>query len=61
MTTRHSGVLVSFSCAAVASVEHTVRTSWARFDHVDYLVNNAGRSIRRSVVNSPTGVHDTSG
>ncbi len=41
-----------------ASVEHTVRDILGRFDHVDYLVNNAGRSIRRSVVNSTDRLHD---
>ena len=41
-----------------ASVEHTVKDILGRFDHVDYLVNNAGRSIRRSVVNSTDRLHD---
>ncbi|MGB9302510.1 MAG: SDR family oxidoreductase [Mycobacterium sp.] len=41
-----------------ASVEHTVKDILGRFDHVDYLVNNAGRSIRRSVVNSTERLHD---
>ena len=41
-----------------ASVEHTVKDILRRFDHVDYLVNNAGRSIRRSVVNSTDRLHD---
>lgn len=40
------------------SVEHTVKDILGRFDHVDYLVNNAGRSIRRSVVNSTDRLHD---
>jgi NAD(P)-dependent dehydrogenase (short-subunit alcohol dehydrogenase family) len=39
-------------------VEHTVKDILGRFDHVDYLVNNAGRSIRRSVVNSTDRLHD---
>jgi thioester reductase-like protein/NADP-dependent 3-hydroxy acid dehydrogenase YdfG len=41
-----------------ASVEHTVKDILGRFGHVDYLVNNAGRSIRRSVVNSTERLHD---
>ncbi|OCB18819.1 short chain dehydrogenase [Mycobacterium malmoense] len=41
-----------------ASVEHTIKDILGRFDHVDYLVNNAGRSIRRSVVNSTDRLHD---
>ncbi len=40
------------------SVEHTIKDILGRFDHVDYLVNNAGRSIRRSVVNSTDRLHD---
>jgi thioester reductase-like protein/short-subunit dehydrogenase len=41
-----------------ASVDHTVKDILGRFGHVDYLVNNAGRSIRRSVVNSTERLHD---
>jgi thioester reductase-like protein/NADP-dependent 3-hydroxy acid dehydrogenase YdfG len=41
-----------------ASVDHTIKDILGRFDHVDYLVNNAGRSIRRSVVNSTERLHD---
>jgi thioester reductase-like protein/short-subunit dehydrogenase involved in D-alanine esterification of teichoic acids len=50
----------AFSCDVTdsASVEHTVKDILGRFDHVDYLVNNAGRSIRRSVVNSTDRLHD---
>jgi thioester reductase-like protein/NADP-dependent 3-hydroxy acid dehydrogenase YdfG len=50
----------AFSCDVTdsASVEHTVKDIVGRFDHVDYLVNNAGRSIRRSVVNSTDRLHD---
>jgi NAD(P)-dependent dehydrogenase (short-subunit alcohol dehydrogenase family) len=40
------------------SVEHTVKDILGKFGHVDYLVNNAGRSIRRSVVNSTERLHD---
>jgi thioester reductase-like protein/NADP-dependent 3-hydroxy acid dehydrogenase YdfG len=50
----------AFSCDVTdsASVEHTVKDILGRFDHVDYLVNNAGRSIRRSVTNSTDRLHD---
>ncbi len=50
----------AFSCDVTdsASVEHTVKDILGRFGHVDYLVNNAGRSIRRSVVNSTERLHD---
>lgn len=50
----------AFSCDVTdsASVEHTVKDILGRFDHVDYLVNNAGRSIRRSVANSGDRLHD---
>lgn len=41
-----------------AAVETTVADILDRFGHVDYLVNNAGRSIRRSVVNSTDRLHD---
>ncbi|WP_280829681.1 SDR family oxidoreductase [Mycobacterium sp. OTB74] len=54
------GEAYAFACdvADGASVEHTVKDILGRFDHVDYLVNNAGRSIRRSVVNSTDRFHD---
>lgn len=50
----------AFTCDVTdsVSVEHTVKDILGRFDHVDYLVNNAGRSIRRSVVNSTERLHD---
>ncbi|WP_409427053.1 SDR family oxidoreductase [Mycobacterium sp. SMC-11] len=50
----------AFTCDVTdsASVEHTVKDILGRFGHVDYLVNNAGRSIRRSVVNSTDRLHD---
>ncbi|MGV0627000.1 SDR family oxidoreductase [Mycolicibacter minnesotensis] len=50
----------AFTCDITdsASVEHTVKDILGRFGHVDYLVNNAGRSIRRSVVNSTDRLHD---
>ncbi|MGA7054015.1 MAG: SDR family oxidoreductase [Mycobacterium sp.] len=50
----------AFTCDVTdpASVEHTIKDILGRFGHVDYLVNNAGRSIRRSVVNSTDRLHD---
>ena len=50
----------AFTCDVTdsASVDHTVKDILGRFGHVDYLVNNAGRSIRRSVVNSTDRLHD---
>lgn len=54
------GHAYAFTCDVTdsASVEHTVKDILGRFGHVDYLVNNAGRSIRRSVVNSTDRLHD---
>jgi thioester reductase-like protein/short-subunit dehydrogenase len=56
----NGGAAHAFTCDVTdsASVEHTVKDILGRFDHVDYLVNNAGRSIRRSVVNSCDRLHD---
>jgi thioester reductase-like protein/NADP-dependent 3-hydroxy acid dehydrogenase YdfG len=50
----------AFTCDVTdsTSVEHTVKDILGRFGHVDYLVNNAGRSIRRSVINSTERLHD---
>ena len=50
----------AFTCDVTdsASVESTVKDILGRFGHVDYLVNNAGRSIRRSVVASTDRLHD---
>jgi thioester reductase-like protein/short-subunit dehydrogenase involved in D-alanine esterification of teichoic acids len=50
----------AFTCDVTdsASVEHTVKDILGRFGHVDYLVNNAGRSIRRSVNASTDRLHD---
>ncbi|MGY4653359.1 NAD(P)-dependent dehydrogenase (short-subunit alcohol dehydrogenase family) [Mycobacterium sp. URHB0021] len=50
----------AFTCDVTdsASVEHTVKDILGRFSHVDYLVNNAGRSIRRSVFASTDRLHD---
>ncbi|MCA2243456.1 MULTISPECIES: SDR family oxidoreductase [Mycobacterium] len=56
----NGGAAHAFTCDVTdsASVEHTVKDILGRFDHVDYLVNNAGRSIRRSVVNAYDRMHD---
>lgn len=50
----------AFTCDVTdsGSVEHTVKDILGRFGHVDYLVNNAGRSIRRSVSASTDRLHD---
>ena len=54
------GVAYAFTCDVTdsASVEHTVKDILGRFGYVDYLVNNAGRSIRRSVAASTDRLHD---
>ncbi|HZC52127.1 MAG TPA: SDR family oxidoreductase [Mycobacterium sp.] len=56
----NGGQAFAFTCDVTdsTSVEHTVKDILGRFDHVDYLVNNAGRSIRRSVVNATDRMHD---
>lgn len=50
----------AFTCDVTdpSAVEHTVKDILGRFGHVDYLVNNAGRSIRRSVTASTDRFHD---
>src|SRR6476469_912494 len=50
----------AFTCDVTdsTSVEHTVKDILGRFGHVDYLVNNAGRSIRRSIAASTDRLHD---
>lgn len=50
----------AFTCDVTdsGSVDHTVKDILGRFGHVDYLVNNAGRSIRRSVTASTDRLHD---
>ncbi|MGP4058398.1 SDR family oxidoreductase [Mycobacterium sp. 4D054] len=50
----------AFTCDITdsAAVEHTIKDILGRFGHVDYLVNNAGRSIRRSVMASTDRLHD---
>ncbi|MCV7013538.1 SDR family oxidoreductase [Mycolicibacterium madagascariense] len=54
------GSAYAFTCDVTdsASVDHTVKDILGRFGHVDYLVNNAGRSIRRSVSASTDRLHD---
>ena len=54
------GHAYAFTCDVTdsTSVEHTVKDILGQFGHVDYLVNNAGRSIRRSVINSTERLHD---
>ncbi|WP_197724185.1 SDR family oxidoreductase [Mycolicibacterium aurum] len=50
----------AFTCDVTdsAAVEQTITDILERFGRVDYLVNNAGRSIRRSVVASTDRLHD---
>ena len=54
------GQAFAFSCDVTdtGSVETTIAEILGRFGHVDYLVNNAGRSIRRSVNASTDRLHD---
>src|SRR5690242_13814599 len=54
------GQAYAFTCDVTdsTSVEHTVKDILGQFDHVDYLVNNAGRSIRRSISASTDRLHD---
>jgi thioester reductase-like protein/short-subunit dehydrogenase involved in D-alanine esterification of teichoic acids len=54
------GNAYAFTCDVTdsASVDHTVKDILGQFGHVDYLVNNAGRSIRRSVSASTDRLHD---
>jgi thioester reductase-like protein/short-subunit dehydrogenase involved in D-alanine esterification of teichoic acids len=54
------GQAYAFTCDVTdsTSVEHTVKDILGQFGHVDYLVNNAGRSIRRSVSASSDRLHD---
>jgi thioester reductase-like protein/short-subunit dehydrogenase involved in D-alanine esterification of teichoic acids len=56
----NGGQAYAFACDVTdsVSVEHTIKDILGRFGHVDYLVNNAGRSIRRSVANSTDRLHD---
>jgi NAD(P)-dependent dehydrogenase (short-subunit alcohol dehydrogenase family)/thioester reductase-like protein len=54
------GRAFAFSCdvTETESVDATIDEILGRFGHVDYLVNNAGRSIRRSVNASTDRLHD---
>ena len=54
------GRAYAFGCDVTdtESVETTIAEILGRFGHVDYLVNNAGRSIRRSVSASTDRLHD---
>ncbi|WP_059016073.1 SDR family oxidoreductase [Mycobacterium sp. M26] len=54
------GQAYAFSCDVTddESVDSTIAEILERFGHVDYLVNNAGRSIRRSVTASTDRMHD---
>ncbi|WP_194818313.1 SDR family oxidoreductase [Nocardia sp. XZ_19_385] len=54
------GSAFAYSCDITdpEAVELLVKTVLHEHDHVDYLVNNAGRSIRRSVLNSTDRMHD---
>jgi NAD(P)-dependent dehydrogenase (short-subunit alcohol dehydrogenase family) len=58
--TEDGGRAFVFSCDVTdtESVETTIAEILGRFGHVDYLVNNAGRSIRRSVTASTDRLHD---
>ncbi|WP_369640602.1 SDR family oxidoreductase, partial [Nocardia sp. JMUB6875] len=55
-----SGAAQAYVCDITdeKSVELLVKQVLADHDHVDYVVNNAGRSIRRSVLNSTDRMHD---
>ncbi len=54
------GDAYAFTCDVTdsASVDRAVKDILGQFGHVDYLVNNAGRSIRRSVSASTDRLHD---
>jgi NAD(P)-dependent dehydrogenase (short-subunit alcohol dehydrogenase family) len=54
------GVAHAYPCDITdpEAVDELVATVLADHRHVDYLVNNAGRSIRRSVLNSTDRMHD---
>ncbi|MBF6180267.1 SDR family oxidoreductase [Nocardia otitidiscaviarum] len=55
-----SGAAQAYTCDITdeKSVELLVKQVLADHDHVDYVVNNAGRSIRRAVMNSTDRMHD---
>ncbi|WP_327112858.1 SDR family NAD(P)-dependent oxidoreductase [Nocardia sp. NBC_01730] len=54
------GVAYAYPCDITDSdsVEHTVKTILDEHGHVDMLVNNAGRSIRRAIHRSTDRLHD---
>ncbi|MFB7874034.1 SDR family oxidoreductase [Nocardia sp. NPDC056064] len=54
------GTAFTYPCdiTDAAGVDTLVRQVLAEHGHVDYLINNAGRSIRRSVANSVDRMHD---
>ncbi|MGV9792119.1 SDR family oxidoreductase [Gordonia sp. NPDC003422] len=54
------GRVVAYQCDITDSeaVNALVKTILAEHDHVDVLVNNAGRSIRRATLNSVDRLHD---
>jgi NAD(P)-dependent dehydrogenase (short-subunit alcohol dehydrogenase family) len=54
------GACHTYSCdlADMAAIEQTAKTILADHGTVDFLVNNAGRSIRRAVLNSTDRFHD---
>ncbi|KDE98757.1 short-chain dehydrogenase [Mycolicibacterium aromaticivorans JS19b1 = JCM 16368] len=58
--TADGGRAFAFSCDVTdtESVDTAIAEILGRFGHVDYLVNNAGRSIRRSVTASTDRLHD---
>ncbi|BAW06634.1 SDR family oxidoreductase [Nocardia seriolae] len=55
-----SGAAQAYTCDITdeKSVELLVKQVLADHGHVDYVVNNAGRSLRRSVLNSTDRMHD---
>ncbi|WP_280272394.1 SDR family oxidoreductase [Nocardia wallacei] len=55
-----SGAAQAYSCDITdeKAVELLVKQVLADHDHVDYAINNAGRSIRRSVLESTDRMHD---
>ncbi|MBL1074098.1 SDR family oxidoreductase [Nocardia sp. 2] len=55
-----SGAAQAYTCDITdeKSVELLVKQVLADHGHVDFVVNNAGRSIRRAVVNSTDRMHD---
>ncbi|MFD3507865.1 SDR family oxidoreductase [Nocardia sp. NPDC058666] len=54
------GTAVAYQCdiTDADAVDLLVKTVLTEHGHVDYLINNAGRSIRRSVANSVDRMHD---